>query len=209
MTTRLYIARHGQSEWNLHNKMQGVQDIDLTPTGLKQAELLASRLKNEKIDCIYSSDLKRAYVTAQIIAKELGLEVQKIPEFREMSFGIWEGLTSEEINELYKEIYTLWKTNPVKANIEKGETLEEVQKRMVKNTLKIVEENKGKNILIVSHGTSIKALILGLLGIDLSFYPRFRLDNTSLNIIDVKEDGKTVLVLFNDTCHLRRDEKII
>ncbi|KHO62459.1 phosphoglycerate mutase [Thermoanaerobacter sp. YS13] len=209
MTTRLYIARHGQSEWNLHNKMQGVQDIDLTPTGLKQAELLASRLKNEKIDCIYSSDLKRAYITAQIIAKEFGLKVQKIPELREMSFGIWEGLTSEEINELYKEIYTLWKTNPVKANIEKGETLEEVQKRMLKKTLEIVKENDGKNILIVSHGTSIKALILGLLGIDLSFYPRFRLDNTSLNIVDVKEDGKTVLVLFNDTCHLRRDEKII
>jgi probable phosphoglycerate mutase len=75
--------------------------------------------------------------------------------------------------------------------------------------LEIVKENDGKSVLIVSHGTSIKALILGLLGIDLSFYPRFRLDNTSLNIVDVKEDGKTVLVLFNDTCHLRRDEKII
>ncbi|MDK2815126.1 MAG: phosphoserine phosphatase [Thermoanaerobacter sp.] len=209
MTTRLYIVRHGQSEWNLHNKMQGIQDIDLTPTGLKQAKLLASRLKNEKIDCIYSSDLKRAYITAQIIAKEFGLEVHKVSELREMSFGIWEGLTAEEINELYKEIYTLWKTNPIKANIEKGETLEEVQKRMLKKTWEIVKENDGKNILIVSHGTSIKALILGLLGIELSFYPKFRLDNASLNIIDVKEDGKTVLVLFNDTCHLRRDEKII
>lgn len=207
MTTRLYLVRHGQSEWNLHSKMQGVQDIDLTYTGVKQAELLARRLKNEKIDCIYSSNLKRAYITAQIIGKELGLDVQKSSEFREMSFGIWEGLTSKEINELYKDLYSLWKANPVKANIEKGETLEEVQKRMVKNTLKIVEENKGKNILIVSHGTSIKALILGLLEVDLSFYPKFRLDNTSLSIIDVKEDGKTVLVLFNDTCHLRRDEK--
>ncbi|MDP9752097.1 histidine phosphatase family protein [Thermoanaerobacter pentosaceus] len=207
MTTRLYIVRHGQSEWNLHNKMQGIQDIDLTPTGLKQAELLASRLKNEKIDCIYSSDLKRAYITAQIIAKELGLEVHKVSELREMSFGIWEGLTAEEINELYKEIYTLWKTNPIKANIEKGETLEEVQKRMLKKTWEIVKENDGKNILIVSHGTSIKALILGLLGIELSFYPKFRLDNASLNIIDVKEDGKTVLVLFNDACHLGREEK--
>ncbi|AIS52435.1 phosphoserine phosphatase 1 [Thermoanaerobacter kivui] len=205
MTTRLYIARHGQSEWNLENKIQGIQDTNLTETGIRQAQLLAKRLKSEKIDCIYSSDLKRAHETAQIIAQEFGLEVKKIPELREMSFGVWEGLTAEEINKLYKEIYQLWRINPDKAVIEKAETLKEVQKRILIETYNIIEENRGKNILIVSHGTSIKALILGILGIDLSFYPKIRLDNTSLNIIDIKEDGKAVLVLLNDTCHLRSD----
>lgn len=202
MVTRLYIARHGQSKWNLESRMQGMKDIELTQLGLEQAELLAKRLKGENIDCIYSSDLKRAYTTAEIISKEINAPIVKIEEFREMSFGVWEGLTAKEIEENYQELYDLWKTDPRYVLIENAETLEEVQKRMLTKTKEIVEENWGKNILIVSHGTSIKALILGLLEIDLSFYPSFRMDNASLSIIDIKENKKAVLVLYNDTCHL-------
>ncbi|MGB9779388.1 MAG: histidine phosphatase family protein [Caldanaerobacter sp.] len=203
MVTRLYIARHGQSKWNLENRMQGMKDIELSELGIKQADLLAKRLEEENIEIIYSSDLKRAYMTAEIIAERIKIPFYKEKEFREMSFGVWEGLTAEEIEKNYTGLYSLWKKDPVQVFIEKGETLKQVQSRMLKKTWEIVEKNRGKNILIVSHGTSIKALILGLLDIDLSFYPSFRMDNASLNIVDIKENKKAVLVLYNDTCHLR------
>lgn len=206
MTTRLYIVRHGQSFWNMNNRVQGIRDTELTDLGIQQAKLLAERLKNEKIECIYSSDLTRAYKTAEIIAKKFCLDVHKIPELREISFGVWEGLTVDEISSLYQETYRIWKSNPEKAIIEGAETLKEVQNRILRGTYNLIEKNKGKNILLVSHGTSIKVLILGLLGIDLSFYPKIRLDNTCLNIIDIKDDGKIVLILLNDTCHLRSDK---
>lgn len=206
MATRLYIVRHGQTFWNMNNRVQGINDTELTDLGIRQAQLLAERLKDEKIDCIYSSDLTRAYKTAEIIAKKFDLDVSKIPELREIAFGVWEGLTVDEINSLYQETYKLWRTNPEKAIIEGAESLKEVQSRILRGTYNLIEQNKGKNILLVSHGTSIKVLILGLLGIDLSFYPKIRLDNTCLNIVDIKDDGKTVLVLLNDTCHLRRDK---
>jgi len=204
--TRLYIVRHGQSEWNLHNKVQGTKNTNLSELGIKQAHLLADRLSNFDIDYIYTSDLNRAYETAKIIAEHNNKEVKKLTELREMSFGIWEGLTSNAINKLYKDLYELWKTSPEKVKIEKAETLEVVQKRIINSVKKIIRENPNKNILIVSHGTSIKALILGLLGIELHFYTKIRLDNTSLSIIDIKDDGKAVLTLLNDTCHLRSDK---
>jgi probable phosphoglycerate mutase len=202
IVTRLYIARHGQSMWNLENRMQGMKDVELSELGIKQAELLAKRLEGENIEAVYSSDLKRAYMTAEIISKRIKVPLFKEKEFREMSFGVWEGLTAEEIEKNYAELYTLWKKDPLQFFVEKGETLQQVQNRMLKKTWEIVEKNMGRNVLIVSHGTSIKALILGLLGIDLNFYPSFRMDNASLNIVDIKENKKAVLVLYNDTCHL-------
>lgn len=205
MPTRLYIVRHGESTWNALNKIQGSSDIELTEMGLMQARMLSKRLRTEKIDAIYSSDLKRAYLTASIIANELNLDVKKLPELREIAFGVWEGLTVNEIQNLYKDIYDLWRTNPVKAIIEGAETLKDVQNRILNGTYKLIDKYKNKNILIVSHGTSIKSLILGLLGLDLSYYPKIRQDNTALNIVDIKDDGNAVLVLLNDTCHLRSE----
>ncbi|AGB18964.1 histidine phosphatase family protein [Thermoanaerobacterium thermosaccharolyticum] len=205
MSTRLFIVRHGETSWNKLKKIQGISNVDLTDEGVKQAYLLSQRLKHEKIDVIFSSDLDRAYKTASLIAKEFDLDVIKLQEFREISFGVWEGLTIGEIEKLYKDLYYTWRTNPSEAIIDGAETLEAVQKRILSMTYKIVEQYKNKNILIVSHGTSIKALILGLLNLDLSFYPKIRQDNTALNIIDIKDDGNCVLVLLNDTCHLRSE----
>lgn len=203
MSTRLYIVRHGQSKWNLESKIQGSTDIELSEEGIKQAYSLAKRLKYEKIDIIYSSNLSRAYKTAEIIAKEFNIKVNILHELREITFGVWEGLTNIEIENLYKEKYHTWKTDPTKVVIENAETLKQLQDRILKGIYPLIEKNKDKNILIISHGTSIKALILGLLGIDLSFYPKIKQDNTAVNIIDIKDDGKPVLILLNDTCHLR------
>lgn len=203
MTTRLYIVRHGESQWNVLKKIQGSSNIDLSDDGIKQAYMLAKRLKNEKIDEIYSSDLNRAFNTAEIIANGRNLAVKKSKYLREMDFGDWEGHTSVELEKLYGDNYRSWKINPQATIIDNGETLNEVQKRALNFVNKIIIDNNGDNILLVSHGTTIKSIILGLLNINLSFYPRLKQDNTAINIIDIKDNGLPVLILFNDTCHLR------
>jgi len=91
--TKIILVRHGQTLWNNIGKYQGHTDVPLSKTGIEQASKVAKRLKNDKITAIYSSDLKRAKQTAEIIALEHNLPVITNTRFREINFGVWEGKT--------------------------------------------------------------------------------------------------------------------
>lgn len=199
---KLYLIRHGESEWNILSKVQGQNNVNLTKKGIEQAAKAAERLSKEKIDEIYSSDLDRAYDTAKIIADKLKLDVKKLQELREIKFGVWEGLTSSEIKENYKNEHMIWMTEPHKLQLPEAERLIDVQERMLKGVNKLMKENKDKNILIVSHGSAIKALILGILDIDLSSYNKISIGNVGLTIIEYR-DYSPVIGVLNDTSHLK------
>ncbi|MGF7057056.1 histidine phosphatase family protein [Brassicibacter mesophilus] len=199
---KLYLIRHGESEWNILSKVQGQNNVNLTKKGIEQATKAAERLSKEKIDEIYSSDLDRAYDTAKIIADKLKLDVKKLQELREIKFGVWEGLTSSEIKENYKNEHMIWMTEPHKLQLPEAERLIDVQERMLKGVNKLMKENKDKNILIVSHGSAIKALILGILDIDLSSYNKISIGNVGLTIIEYR-DYSPVIGVLNDTSHLK------
>ena len=200
--TKLYILRHGESEWNVLGKVQGQEDTSLTDRGREQAKKAAERLAEEEIDIIYSSDLKRAYDTAKAVGTELDLEVNKLSSIREIHFGIWQGLDLKTIRERYEDDYILWRKEPQNLKIENGETLQAVQDRAVKDIKKLVEENSGKNILLESHGTAIKTFIIGLLDMDMSSYCKFTIGNTGISIIEFREFSPVLKVL-NDTNHVR------
>ncbi|QEK12183.1 histidine phosphatase family protein [Crassaminicella thermophila] len=199
--TKLYLIRHGQTKWNTESRAQGSINVALSKEGRYQATLLANRMKNYEIDCIYSSDLDRAYETAVILGEKLNTEVKKISGLREMSFGEWEGLTHENIKKNYLEHYTVWRSKPHEANIPGGEKLIDVQKRGLETINDIITENKGKNIMVVSHGVTIKSIILGIMDIDLSNFYKIRQDNTCVNLIEYRDYGP-VIVTLNDTAHL-------
>ncbi len=202
---KLYLTRHGESKWNVLKKVQGQQNIDLTQKGIKQAEKLAKRLKNQRIDAIYSSDLSRAYETAKIVGAENKINVIKLEELREIKFGPWEGLELEEILNNYYEEYKLWLKTPHKLNLENVETVEELKER-AKKALDIILSNKElDNVLIVSHGAFLKAILLVLLDLDISSFSKFSLNNVSLSIVEFRQYNN-VLKLFNDTNHLREDK---
>ncbi|MBA1337105.1 MAG: Phosphoglycerate mutase [Firmicutes bacterium] len=200
--TRIILVRHGETQWNLEAKTQGSQDTLLTEKGVFQAKRIAEKLADERVQCIYTSDLKRAYHTAQAIADKLGIGLGVLPALREMNFGCWEGKNIECIKREYADIYRLWVSNPPETCIPDGETLIDVQQRALRETKKLAGESKGHNLVLVSHGITIKVLILGLLGIDLAFLRKLRIDNGSISIIDIKDEGN-VLVTLNDTCHLK------
>lgn len=201
--SRIYLVRHGETDWNKEDRCQGCIDIDLNSEGIRQAEFVAQRLVNEEIHALYCSNLKRAYRTAQIIAKMLNLSITRNEALNEISFGDWEGLTFEEIRKRHDYDYNTWRLSPHTANFPGEGSLLNVNKRVMKYVDEIISQNAGKNILIVSHGGVIKLIVLGLLGIGLEAYNKFYIANTSLSIVHIDKD-KRYLRTLNDTCHVGR-----
>ncbi|NLK44653.1 MAG: histidine phosphatase family protein [Tissierellia bacterium] len=200
--TKLYLIRHGQSEWNILSKVQGQKDANLTNIGREQARKLGKRLIDENIDIIFSSDLSRALETAEIISSMINKPVVESKEIQEINFGPWEGLTLAEIQKKYKEEYLIWMKKPDKFKLEGAETLDNLKNRVMKYVEKVLIENKDKNIAIVSHNATLKIIILNLLGMGNAFYKNISLNNVSLSIIECRQYNN-VLTLLNDTSHLK------
>lgn len=200
---KLYLIRHGETDWNCESKTQGCKNIRLSKEGKLQGKLLANKLRdtNEEYLKIYTSDLDRCYATAKLIGEELKVDVESYKEFREMSFGDWEGLTIEEIKKSYSRQYLKWRNEPYNASIPKGEDLKTVQKRCIEAVKKIIKKYDEGSLIIVSHGIAIKTMILGILGLDLKHFYNITLSNASLNKLEFREYGP-VLISLNDTCHL-------
>ncbi|NOR85630.1 histidine phosphatase family protein [archaeon] len=149
----IYVARHGQTEYNVLGKIQGQIDTPLTDEGYKNAFLVANKLKGIKFDHIYSSDLGRAFITAHVIAEKLGLENRIVRErkLREQNFGEFNGMKFEELKN------TGFIGNP-NFTPKDGENFEQMQKRIVKFVFGLEKLHKDKTALIVTHGGCINAL---------------------------------------------------
>ena len=149
----IYVARHGQTEYNVLGRIQGHIDTPLTDEGYKNAFLVADRLKGIKFDHIYSSDLGRAFITAHVIAEKLNLENRIVREkkLREQNMGEYNGKTREELKN------TKFFGNPNYAPKD-GENFEQMQKRIVEFILHLERTHKDKIALIVTHSGCINAL---------------------------------------------------
>jgi len=200
---RLYLVRHGETAWNSAMKFQGHSDVPLSERGREQARRLAGRLAKNKPAAFYASDLRRAAETAAILAEPHGLPVETTPFLREMNFGVWEGLTWQEINEQHAGLVGCWRRDPLRNRITNGENLQDLAVRVNETMAQITRRHLGdQEVVVVSHGGPLRVFIATLLGMDLNFYWRLRLDNACLCIVDCGEPGQGILVLFNDCSHL-------
>jgi broad specificity phosphatase PhoE len=162
--TKLIIIRHGESEANKLGVIAGWNDYPLTPLGMAQAEETAAHLATEQIDVVCSSDLCRAYATAEANAKLHGLTVQAYPELRETYCGEWEGITFADLEARDPVEYDRFRRVQLTYTIPGGENLWESGVRFYNKILEIAKENQGKTILIAAHGAVIRvfwALICG------------------------------------------------
>lgn len=157
--TKIILVRHGQSIGNMTRTFLGHTDLDLSELGYRQAEATANRLKEEKIDKIYSSDLKRAMNTAIPHAKIRNIEVIPDKLLREAYVGLWEGMLVEDIiNKWGSEFFTNeWKNNFGCFTFPGGESVFEAGKRFFNEINKILGENIGKTILISAHAAVIRS----------------------------------------------------
>lgn len=207
MTNTIYIVRHGQTEWNLLGKTQGHGNSDLTPKGIEQAGLLADSMTKYPIDYIYSSDLGRAYQTAEIIGNKLSIEVEKTEALREMNFGTWEGRIIKDIIEEDPELYKMWRNEPHLAKIPQGETLSQIKERTDAFIKEINEKYDGKHIVLVTHSLCARIMLLSFLDSDVKNIYRINQANTALNIIELRDYGPVVMKM-NDTTHIINDTKL-
>ncbi|WP_304205878.1 histidine phosphatase family protein [Peptostreptococcus russellii] len=200
-----YLVRHGQTVWNTLGQTQGHGNSPLTELGIQQAKDLAEALKEYPIDIIYCSDLGRAVETAEIIGKELNIEIHPTESLREMGFGVWEGMPLREIEKIYPESFKMWRNEPEKVHIEGGETLDMIKQRQDKLIEELNKKYKNKHILLVSHSVTVRVMLLSFLESHVRNIYRIKQDNTALNIVEYRNYGPVIMKM-NDTRHLKKDK---
>lgn len=199
MGTIIYLTRHGETEWNIEKRLQGRGDSPLTENGIQRAKELRDRIKNIDIDVIYSSPIKRALNTANILRGNKNIDIVTDDRLMEMCFGDYEG----------KKIDIIQKENPnwdikliMQGNVEicspNGENLKEVRERISKLMNKIIAENMGKSILIVTHGITLKALMYYFKDKDVNSEV---MGQATLTKINIDEKNNFYIEFKNDDSH--------
>ncbi len=199
--TKIYLVRHGTTEWNREEIFRGRVDCPLDETGRAEARAVAAYLQDLPIQGIYTSPLSRAAQTAEAIAAGRGIRVLPDPDFIDLDFGEWQGRPLKEIKETYPDLYRAWRDRPQEVSFPGGESLEQVRARAGEGLLRVARENPEKTVVIVSHRVITKILICVALGLDNSHFWQIKQDTTAINCLEFGR-GKFIVSLLNDTCHL-------
>ena len=199
--TKLMLIRHGDTAWNVEEIFRGRADVELNETGIKQAKLLAKHLADERVVATYSSPLKRALKTAEIIAVSHHIDIITAPELVDFDYGEWQGLSHDTVKERYQTLYAQWLNNPHLVKIPKGESLDDVRKRAVSLLDRVTAMYEG-TVALVSHRVIHKVIICALLGLDNSHFWNIKLNTCGITTF-VYQDKRFVLEKHNDTSFLK------
>ncbi len=203
---RLYLVRHGETEWNVEGRLTGHTDVGLSERGQRQAQAVARRLDGISFHAAYSSDLNRTAETARIIlAQHQEVTLTATSQLRERHYGVFEGLTAAERQTRYPDMFAASLSNDLDFAPTDGETLGQVGARMAAFVADLRERHLEETVLIAGHGGALRATLPALLDLPLEALWRLAMDNCSLSIVDTypESDGVgAVLRLFNDTSHL-------
>jgi alpha-ribazole phosphatase/probable phosphoglycerate mutase len=170
--TTIFLARHGESDWNVEKRFQGHRDRPLTERGREQAHALADLVGAEKINAVYTSPLSRARETAEIVAARVGLKVVALPELREVDTGSWSGLSRADVEARFPEGFAHWRSGG--SAWENGESYDEMAERVIGALRKIAEDHPDGRVLVVSHGGPIRAIHAAAEGLAIQDYRRLK-----------------------------------
>jgi len=201
--TRLIVIRHGETAWNVDQRIQGQLDIPLNDTGRWQAARMAEALAGDGIEAIYSSDLQRAAETAAALARAAGLPMTTDRELRERAFGRFEGVTFREIQQRWPEDAQRWRQREPDFAPGGGETLKAFYARSVEAATRLAALHPGQTVALVAHGGVLDCLYRAATRIELQAPRTWHLGNASINRLLYSSEG-LVLVGWNDSAHLER-----
>ena len=202
--TTLYFVRHGETEYNRQRIMQGRRiNSSLNETGRRQAEALARRFSDVRLDAIYTSSLKRTIETAApVSAQHRNAEVRSLADLDEMSWGVHEGTPwSDPLEEMLEDMHARWDRGEFDFRVEEGESILDVQSRGISAIGQIVEEHPGQQVLVVTHGRFLRVLLSTILELGLERMDEVAHANTGVNIVTYR-DGEYSSSLLNCTAHL-------
>jgi alpha-ribazole phosphatase/probable phosphoglycerate mutase len=193
--TRLYLIRHGQVADGHTHLYHGHNDIHLSPKGVEQLEQLARQLVGAPLAAVYASDLTRSLEGARVLCRGRELEPVIIPEFREVNFGLWEGLSFEEIAARFPEELQARFKDLANFRIPGGESLGDVRDRALPRLKELVKQHPGQAFAVVAHAGVNRVILSEALGV--SFNNIFRIDQSygCLNIIDYFPDLPVVRLI--------------
>jgi broad specificity phosphatase PhoE len=186
--TTVYLARHGESDWNAAARFQGHTDRPLTELGRRQAMELADALEaRAALIAIYTSPLQRAIETASIVGARLGLEPAAVADLREVDVGAWSGLSRAEVEERFPEGFGRWLDGG--EGWDDGETYADMAERVLRALRQIANSHPGDEVLVVSHGGPIRAIHAAAAGMDVHAYRRLnRVEgNAGVSCVAVEE----------------------
>lgn len=203
MATRVLMVRHGDTTTSKEGRFTGAQDIPLSKEGRIHASELATRLARYPIDAIYASSLHRALDTAGFIGAVQGLPVTPVEALCEMSHGIWDGKSYDEVAALCGEAQIAeYNRDPYHFRPEGGESGKDVLKRAVPALQELMRKHPNQTILVVSHKTTIRLLICHFVGIDPTLYrDKLAQRPACLNVLDFPNENEAQLLLLNDIGH--------
>ncbi len=214
MGVKFFLIRHGQTLWNQEGRYQGDKDIGLTSLGIRQAKLASRYLSKVNFSNIYSSPLKRAVDTANIIRRSRNLEVIIRENLKEINFGKWEGMKFDKINEKYHSGYQDWLKDPYNNSPTEGESFKTVQERAIAEINNMINENEDKSsVAVITHGGIILSLLVYWLQIPVPRWRSIVQRQGAINIA-VIDKGFPYISAINYTGHLKplyddREDKVI
>lgn len=179
--TRICFVRHGETDWNVEKRIQGLTDIQLNEKGRGQALAMAFNAAHVSFKAIYSSDLVRAVDTAKALAEREELEIRLLPQLRERNYGIFQGITAAEGAERYPEAYKLYLARDPHYNFETGESMLDFAARVAEGVDWMVRHHTGQTIAAVTHGGVLDILFRKATGRPLSTPRDFKIPNCGLN----------------------------
>jgi len=198
---KLFLIRHCATVQNDACRYLGVTDMPLSAKGRHQAQLIADRLRNEHINAIFTSPLRRSFETAQIIARPHQFEVSTVPGLHEINFGQWEGFTFDEIRSKNPEEMSKWLDEPLSFVFPGGESVQEFCSRVLEALDDILTISG--TVAVIAHGGSLRIIICHLCGWPAKSFHSFVLDTASITVLEHYGDT-TIIKTLNDTCHLKK-----
>ena len=199
--TRLIIIRHGETEWNLEGRIQGHLDSPLTESGRAQAEAIAGRLCEVEVKALYSSDLGRAYATAQIVSDKTGQDIIIDKRLRELNLGKFEGLTEEEVRKRFPEEYRYLKNAAPDYIYPEGESKRQFSLRVISCLEELMGKHLGDQIVVITHGGALSRLIRYTLGMPVVGSNEYKVCNAALNVFSY-QNKRWQLEIWGDLSHL-------
>lgn len=199
---RIYITRHGETEWNLEKRMQGWNDSPLTAKGIEDAIALGYRLKNVDLKCVYTSPSGRAMKTSELIIGNRDIAIIREENLREIHLGEWEGKTAFELDKADKVNHKAFWEAPHLYVPNKGESFFEVRKRISDVLNRIINENKNDEIMIVTHAVIVKTIMSIFKGLEVEkLWEQPFILGTSLSIVEI-DSTCTRVILEGDITHI-------
>ena len=198
---KMLLIRHGESLANRAGIYQGQSvDTSLSPLGKRQARLVALRLKDEKVACVFTSPSKRTQETARIVLGDGGGMIIRDRRLLEINHGHWEGKSREVVRLTWHRLLEIWKNDPHKAQMPGGENLQDAAQRASCFVRDLESSYGNKTVIVVSHDVIIRVLICRVIGLPLSRLWSLELDNCSLSVFSFS--GQPRVLTLNDTSHL-------